>query len=88
MAFVIQIVLLIAIMYFLFIMPQRKEQKRHKEMLEALRPGDEVVTAGGVIGEIVQLREDRVTLKSGDARLVVERARIARLAKPQTASTT
>ena len=88
MAFIIQIVLLVAIMYFLFILPQRREQKRHKEMLEALRPGDEVVTAGGVVGEIIQLKDDRVTLKSGEARLVVERARIARLATPRAASTT
>jgi len=78
MALIIQLVLIVAIFYFLLVMPQRREQKRHREMLAALRPGDEVVTAGGVIGEIVQLRDDQVVLKSGDSRLVVERPRIAR----------
>lgn len=75
---IIQMVLIFAIFWFLFILPQRREQKRHREMLAALRPGDEVATSGGLIGEIVQLRDDRVTLKSGDARVVVERVRIAR----------
>ena len=76
--FLIQLVAIMAIFYFLFIMPQRKEQKRHRELLAALRPGDEVVTVGGLIGEVVQLRDDQVTLKSGDSRVVVEKAKIIR----------
>jgi preprotein translocase subunit YajC len=78
-AILIQVVPLIAIMYFLFILPQRKEQKRHRELIASLKPGQEVVTTGGLVGEIIQLRDDLVTLKSGDARVVVERVRIARL---------
>ncbi|MQA92177.1 MAG: preprotein translocase subunit YajC [Gemmatimonas sp.] len=78
MALIIQLVLIVAIFYFLLIMPQRREQKRHREMLAQLRPGDEIVTSGGVIGEVVQLKEDRVTLKSGDSRLLIEKARVAR----------
>jgi preprotein translocase subunit YajC len=79
MAVLVQLVLIIGIFYFLFVLPQRREAKRLREMLAALRPGQEVVTAGGVIGEIIHLKEDRVTLRSGDARLVVERARIVRV---------
>jgi preprotein translocase subunit YajC len=78
-AILIQVVPLIAIMYFLFILPQRKEQKRHRELVASLKPGQEVVTTGGLVGEIIQIRDDVVTLKSGDARVVVERVRIARL---------
>jgi preprotein translocase subunit YajC len=77
-AMLIQLILIVGIFYFVLIMPQRREQKRHREMLAALRPGDEVATAGGLIGEIIQLKEDQVTMKSGDARVVVERVRIAR----------
>lgn len=80
MALIIQLVLIVAIFYFLLILPQRREQKRHREMLAALKPGDEVVTMGGLVGDIVTIKEDRVMLKSGEARVVVERARIARLA--------
>jgi len=80
MAFLIQIVAILAIFYFILIVPHRREQKRHREMIAALKKGDEVVTTGGLIGEIVQLGDERVTVKSGEARLVIERARIARLA--------
>ncbi len=76
--FLIQLVAIMAIFYFLFILPQRKEQKRHRELLAALRPGDEVVTVGGLIGEVVQLKDDQVTLKSGDSRVVVEKVKIIR----------
>ena len=82
MALIIQLVLVVAIFYFLLILPQRKEQKRHRELLAALRPGDEIVTSGGIVGEIIQLRDDVITIKSGDSRLLVERARIARLLRP------
>jgi preprotein translocase subunit YajC len=86
-AILIQVVPLVAIMYFLFILPQRKEQKRHRELIANLKPGQEVVTTGGLVGEIIQLRDDLVTIKSGDARVVVERVRIARLqSQPTTTS--
>jgi preprotein translocase subunit YajC len=78
-AFLIQIVAIVAIFYFLLILPQRREQKRHREMLAALKPGDQVATVGGLVGEIVKLSDEVVQLKSGEARVVVERARIARL---------
>jgi preprotein translocase subunit YajC len=80
MAFLIQLVAIIAIFYFILIVPHRREQKRHREMIAALKKGDEVVTSGGLIGEIVQMGEEKLTIKSGEARVVVERARIARLA--------
>ena len=86
-AILIQVVPLVAIMYFLFILPQRREQKRHRELIASLKPGQEVVTTGGLVGEIIQLRDDLVTIKSGDARVVVERVRIARL-QSQPATTT
>lgn len=81
-----QFVFIIAIVYFLFIMPQRREQKRHRELLASLKPGMEVVTAGGVVGEIITIKDDLITLKSGDARIVVERPRIMRLTNPPAAS--
>lgn len=77
-AFLIQLVAVMAIFYFLFILPQRKEQKRHRELLAEMRPGDEVVTVGGLIGEVIQLKDDQVTLKSGDSRVTVEKVKIIR----------
>lgn len=75
----------LAIFYFILILPQRREQKRHREMVASLTRGDRVVTMGGVVGEIIQLRDDEVTLKTGDARIVVERSRVARRTAGQTA---
>jgi preprotein translocase subunit YajC len=84
-ATLIYFVAMVAIMYFLVIMPQRRERKRHQEMVAALKAGDQVVTMGGLVGEVITIKEDLITLKSGDARVVVERPRIARLVTPTSA---
>jgi len=60
------LVVLFAIFYFLIIRPQQKQQKQHKEMLEALIKGDKVVTNGGIIVEIVKVEETFFTTKSID----------------------
>lgn len=53
----------IAALYFLLIRPQAKRAKEHTAMVQALSKGDEVVTAGGVLGRIVELGDQFVTLK-------------------------
>ena len=69
----------IAIFYFLLIRPQRQQQKRHQEMVRQLRRGDEVSTVGGIVGRIVHVKEDRLTIKTAeDTRLVIERDKVAR----------
>ena len=75
--FLIQMLLIFAIIYFFMIRPKVKQERQHRERVTQLRKGDEVVTAGGIVGEIVHLKDDRVTLKSGESRLVVLRDRIA-----------
>ena len=86
----IQFGLIIAIIYFIMIRPQQRQRRKHEELLGQLKRGDEVVTAGGIIGEVIHIKEmgteggkskaeDRVTIKSGESRLVVERGRIARI---------
>ncbi len=52
------LIAIFAIMYFLMIRPQQKKMKEHKAMIEAVRRGDEVVTAGGILGKVVKVRED------------------------------
>lgn len=82
-----------AIFYFILLRPQQKQKKEHDAMLRALRRGDEVVTAGGIVGEVQHIAQqtkdgapvvgmdDRVTVRSGEARLVVERGRIAKITR-------
>ena len=77
--FVLQIVGFIAIFWFILIRPQRQQAKQHERLLKQLKKGDEVVTAGGVVGEIVHIKDDRLTIRSGEAKLVVERERVARV---------
>lgn len=80
-----------AIFYFILIRPQQKQRKQHESLIRAVKRGDEIVTTGGVVGEVIHIREatanggaavpaeDRITIKSGESRLVVERGRIARV---------
>lgn len=51
------------VLYFLMIRPQMKRAKEHRSMLEALKKGDEVVTAGGMVGKITKVGESYITLE-------------------------
>ena len=53
----IPIILIFVIMYFLLIRPQQKKIKEHKNMVENLRRGDQVLTQGGIIGKITKVKE-------------------------------
>ena len=57
------LVLIFVVFYFLLIRPQQKKQKQHREMLEALRRGDRIVTAGGIIGTITKANETELTVE-------------------------
>ncbi|HHI70525.1 MAG TPA: preprotein translocase subunit YajC [Rhodobacteraceae bacterium] len=54
----IPLILIFAIMYFLLIRPQQKKMKEHQAMVAALRRGDQVVTAGGIIGKVTKVKEE------------------------------
>jgi preprotein translocase subunit YajC len=75
-----QMILIVVIFYFLLIRPQTKERQRHEDMLKALKKGDEVITNGGIIGTVVHVEENRLTVRTGDnTRLTVDRGRIAQV---------
>ena len=59
---IVWVVVLFAIFYFLFIRPQRSKQKKHQDMIASLKPGDEVVTVGGMKGKVKSVSENTVTL--------------------------
>ena len=54
------LILIFAIMYFLLIRPQQKKLKDHKAMVEALRRGDQVLTAGGIVGKVASVGADGI----------------------------
>ena len=57
------IILMFAVLWFIMIRPQMKRQKEAKAMMEALAKNDEVVTAGGILGRVVQVKDAYVTLE-------------------------
>jgi preprotein translocase subunit YajC len=79
--FALQIAAFIAIFYFLLIRPQRKQQSEHRKLLDSLQKGDQIVTSGGIIGEVIHLKESEVTIRSGESRLVVMRSNVANVLK-------
>ena len=68
------------VFYFLLIRPQQKKQKEARAMLDALEKGNEVVTAGGVLGRIVKIDEQYVTVEvAQNVQMVVQRGAISQL---------
>jgi preprotein translocase subunit YajC len=73
-------VAIFVVFYFLLIRPQQKKQKEARTMLESLEKGNEVVTAGGVLGRIVKLDEQYVTVEvAPNVQMVVQRGAISQL---------
>lgn len=72
---------MVAIFYFLLIRPQKKRQKQMMQMLDSLQVNDEVVTAGGIMGKVVTIKEDSVTIESGADRtkIKLEKSSISRV---------
>jgi preprotein translocase subunit YajC len=76
---VLQFGAIILIFYFLLIRPQAQARKKHAAILAQLKKGDDITTAGGIVGKVKDVKDDRITIESGTATLVVERARIVRV---------
>ena len=97
--FLLQVALIFAIFYFLLIRPQAQQRKKHEEALRNLKRGDKIVTTGGIVGEVVHIKEaskdgaavksmdDWITIRSDESRLVVERGRIAKILAPTSQTT-
>jgi len=69
-----------AFMYFMMIRPQQKRAKETRAMLEALKVGDEVISAGGILGRVVKTSDAYITLEVADnTQIVVQRAAVGTL---------
>lgn len=62
-SFLIPVLIFIAIFYFMLIWPQRRRQKQHRELLENLKRGDQVVTTGGIVGTVKRVDKDEIVLE-------------------------
>lgn len=60
------LVIIFGVFYFLLIRPQSKRQKEHKELIGSLSTGDEVTTAGGILGKVTEVKDDFVKIQVAD----------------------
>ena len=65
---IIMLVLMAAVAYFILIRPQKKREKKTKEMIASIEKGSEIVTIGGVEGKVIQVKDDSVTIETGTDR--------------------
>ena len=73
------LILMFVVLYFIMIRPQMKRQKEHKAMIEALAKGDEVVTAGGLLGKVSKLGETYISIEAGNGELMVQRTAVVQV---------
>ncbi len=71
------LIILIAVMYFLMIRPQRKKDKAINDMRRGLTVGDEIVTIGGIVGKIVKTKDETIVIQVGAERIKLEMMRWA-----------
>ena len=72
---IVMLVGMVVLMYFMLIRPQRKQQKKEKEMRDNLQIGDEIVTIGGICGRVVSLKEDSLVIESSGDRTKIQMQR-------------
>lgn len=82
--FVIPMALVFGLMYVMLILPQKRKEKKTKELLNSLQVGWNVTTIGGIYGKIVNIKDDEITVESSveKTKVVVKRWAIKDVAKP------
>lgn len=74
---IVFLVVMIAVMYFVMIRPQRKQQKQEAKMRNELQIGDEIITIGGIYGRVVSLKDDSIVIESSGDRSKIQVTRTA-----------
>ena len=77
-------ILLVVVFYFILLRPQQKRAKEQAKMLAALKSGDKVATAAGIIGTVLTVKEKSVTLRSADAKFEVTKASVTEILDAST----
>ena len=72
-------VLIGVVFYFLLIRPQQQRAKQQKKLLEALKAGDKVATASGIIGTVITVKDRTVSLRSADAKFEMTKASVTEI---------
>ncbi|HTL18348.1 MAG TPA: preprotein translocase subunit YajC [Patescibacteria group bacterium] len=83
---VLMLVIMVVMFYFVLIRPQSKKAKDHAELLKTVKPGDRVITSGGVVGVVVTVREKTLSIRSADSKFEVTKAAITEITERGGAS--
>src|ERR1700761_6461304 len=75
----VPMVLIFVVMYFLMIRPQSQRAKQQKKLLESLKSGDKVVTAAGIVGTVITVKDNTVSLRSADAKFEVTKSSVTEI---------
>ena len=76
----------VVVFYMFVIRPQQKRAREQADLLKALRPGDKIVTSGGLIGVVVGLKEKSVSIRSADTKLEVLKSAVAEITERAAAA--
>jgi len=80
---IIMMVVIFAIFYFIMIRPQQKKMKEHKKMLDAIKKGDEIITAGGIYGNVESVNADTLTIKIAEGvKIKITRGSVGDVVRP------
>ncbi|MBU6398799.1 MAG: preprotein translocase subunit YajC [Verrucomicrobia bacterium] len=77
---------ILVIFYLILILPQQKKAKEHAQLLKALKPGDKIVTSGGVIGVVISVKDKSLAIRSADAKLEVLKSSVSEVTERASGS--
>src|SRR5947209_460728 len=75
------------IFYFLMIRPQQAKAKEHATLLKGLKPGDKILTNGGILGVVITVKEKSVSIRSADAKLEIVKSAVTEITDRSSSST-
>ncbi len=73
------LVIMIVMFYFVLIRPQQKKAKEHAQLLKTIKRGDRIVTSSGIVGEVVNVKDKTVMLRSADAKFEITKSSVAEI---------
>ena len=81
---IILIVGMVAVFYFLILRPQKKRDKEARDMRDSIKVGDEVITIGGIVGKVCNVKEDRITIITSESKMVFLKTAISSVSSPES----
>ncbi len=75
----VPLILLFVVFYFILLRPQQKKAKEHAEMLKTVKPGDKIITSGGVVAVVITVKDKTLNIRSADAKFEITKAAVAEI---------